>query len=281
MVTFFSKKNRVKINQLLIGNDNEFTAEHQILNGSIIFIGLIYLTTVILNYLSDLSFIVTVINSFVTLVFVVMYYFSRYQKVYKTVLFIFYLSIFSSLTADWFLASGLISSMPYYYLAFICFIIFFSSGTYRLVLVIIYILDIALLFIIEFNFPEVVTPYPNREVQLKDMYESFLLMVILIIYIVYSGKKLYLKERQNTIDLIKQYRINSEKLKNEFNNQIEKLSLREREVFQLIIEGKSNQDIAEKLFIEVGTVKIHINKIYKKLGTKDRKETINYVLRHK
>lgn len=50
------------------------------------------------------------------------------------------------------------------------------------------------------------------------------------------------------------------------------LSARELEVLSKISEGKSNKEIADELFIEVSTVKSHINKIYKTLKIKSRKE---------
>lgn len=46
----------------------------------------------------------------------------------------------------------------------------------------------------------------------------------------------------------------------------EKLTEREREIVQLIFEGKSNNEIATNLYITVNTVKIHIRHILKKLN---------------
>ena len=54
------------------------------------------------------------------------------------------------------------------------------------------------------------------------------------------------------------------------------LSLRQREVFDLIINGKSNKEITSKLNIELSTLKTHINQIYKILEIKSRRETKNY-----
>lgn len=54
----------------------------------------------------------------------------------------------------------------------------------------------------------------------------------------------------------------------------EKLTAKEQEIFDLILAGKSNKEIATSLFIEVSTVKTHINKIYGKLNVKSRKEAI-------
>ena len=43
------------------------------------------------------------------------------------------------------------------------------------------------------------------------------------------------------------------------------LTKRELEVIRLVIEGNSNTNIAEKLFVSKATVKKHLNNIYKKL----------------
>lgn len=57
----------------------------------------------------------------------------------------------------------------------------------------------------------------------------------------------------------------------EENNRLQSLSERELEVFNLLINGNSNKQICERLFIEQSTLKSHINRIYKKLDVNDRK----------
>jgi LuxR family maltose regulon positive regulatory protein len=52
------------------------------------------------------------------------------------------------------------------------------------------------------------------------------------------------------------------------------LSQRELEVLQLVAQGLSNQEIAGKLFIAVGTVKRHINNIFGKLGVTTRIQAV-------
>jgi LuxR family maltose regulon positive regulatory protein len=48
------------------------------------------------------------------------------------------------------------------------------------------------------------------------------------------------------------------------------LTARENEVSGLLIEGLTNQEIAERLFISPSTVKVHVRHIYEKLGVKNR-----------
>lgn len=52
----------------------------------------------------------------------------------------------------------------------------------------------------------------------------------------------------------------------------ELLTQKEKEILQLISQGKSNKEIASQLFVELSTVKTHINKIYSKMGVSNRKE---------
>jgi LuxR family transcriptional regulator, maltose regulon positive regulatory protein len=54
----------------------------------------------------------------------------------------------------------------------------------------------------------------------------------------------------------------------------EALSERELEVLQLIAAGKSNRRIATELFVSVGTVKTHINNLYRKLDAHSRTQAL-------
>lgn len=52
------------------------------------------------------------------------------------------------------------------------------------------------------------------------------------------------------------------------------LTLREREVLELVIEGRRNKEIADILSISTNTVKIHISSIFRKLGVRNRVECV-------
>ena len=56
---------------------------------------------------------------------------------------------------------------------------------------------------------------------------------------------------------------------------MKKLSLRERQIFNLILSEKSNKEIADIVHISVNTVKFHVKNIYDKLKIKSRKEALN------
>ena len=55
---------------------------------------------------------------------------------------------------------------------------------------------------------------------------------------------------------------------------VEPLSARELEVLRMIAAGSTNQEIAQKLYIDVGTVKSHNTHIFAKLGVKNRTQAV-------
>jgi NarL family two-component system response regulator LiaR len=59
------------------------------------------------------------------------------------------------------------------------------------------------------------------------------------------------------------------------------LTEREREVLNLVVQGHSNQQIADAMVISLSTVKAHISNILSKLQVASRAEAIAYALKHK
>ena len=63
-----------------------------------------------------------------------------------------------------------------------------------------------------------------------------------------------------------------QKVKEEYD-----LTDREKELVELIYEGRSNAEIAEALFISESTVKTHIYNIFKKMRIKNRMSVMRIV----
>ncbi|WP_439020636.1 response regulator [Bacillus thuringiensis] len=69
-----------------------------------------------------------------------------------------------------------------------------------------------------------------------------------------------------------------QKMKVESNEN--ELTEREKEILFELVKGLSNKEIAEVLYISDKTVKIHINKIFKKLNVKSRSQAVIYAVRN-
>lgn len=57
-----------------------------------------------------------------------------------------------------------------------------------------------------------------------------------------------------------------------------KISKREQEIVDLILAGKSNQEIQNMLFISLHTVKNHIYNLYQKFGVRSRGQLVHLIL---
>jgi len=57
------------------------------------------------------------------------------------------------------------------------------------------------------------------------------------------------------------------------------LTQREREILVLLVEGKTNKEIASKLSLSEGTVRFHVSNILSKMGVNNRTEAVSMALR--
>jgi len=53
-----------------------------------------------------------------------------------------------------------------------------------------------------------------------------------------------------------------------------KLTRRQKDIYALLMQGKSNQEIADKLFISLSTVKMHVSTVLGKTGVKNRAQLL-------
>ena len=62
--------------------------------------------------------------------------------------------------------------------------------------------------------------------------------------------------------------------------EVAKLTAREREVLELVAMGQSNQEIADKLVVAVNTVKVHLRNTLEKLELRNRQQLAAFAVSH-
>jgi two-component system, NarL family, response regulator LiaR len=71
------------------------------------------------------------------------------------------------------------------------------------------------------------------------------------------------------------------KMRQPLNVQLhDQLTNREMEILLLMAQGKSNQEIADELFIALKTAKVHVSSILSKLEVQDRTQAVIYAFKH-
>jgi DNA-binding CsgD family transcriptional regulator len=90
------------------------------------------------------------------------------------------------------------------------------------------------------------------------------------------GSSLHLDLNIEVTDIFTASFLINKKLKNGYEQNNHKLSMREIEILSLIMIGYTTKEIAEKLFISFETVKSHRKHILEKTGAKNTASLINY-----
>ena len=98
-------------------------------------------------------------------------------------------------------------------------------------------------------------------------------IAVILVLILISIALIWIKiEKIKTNDLITLIKTETIANKPSSENQLDKLSAKQKQVFDLIVIGKSNKEIMDELCIELSTLKTHINRIYKILGITSRQQ---------
>ena len=83
-----------------------------------------------------------------------------------------------------------------------------------------------------------------------------------------TKKKEVLVIKEVLVPSIEPFSLNEQRLK------VLGITKRELEILELIANGMSNREIAEKLFVSENTVKTHLSRLFDKLGAKRRTQAV-------
>lgn len=120
------------------------------------------------------------------------------------------------------------------------------------------LITINTLLVISGIIPPVIPPFVNKYLfQSSDGLFNIIILYWIIRY--FPKNSNFQPSYSNPSELVDKYQI----------------SKRELEIIHFVCQGKSNQEIADQLFISLGTVKDHLYRIYKKIGIKNRTQLAN------
>lgn len=105
------------------------------------------------------------------------------------------------------------------------------------------------------------------------IWSGYPLIAVVLVLVVISIAMLWIRiEKQKMDTILFTLKANIPAASDDREFKLTELSAKQREVFNLIVQGKSNKEIIAEMVIELSTLKSHINQIYKKLGITSRRE---------
>jgi DNA-binding CsgD family transcriptional regulator len=116
------------------------------------------------------------------------------------------------------------------------------------------------------GFRDYVCEMPGVQPKWKDqllVLESILIVFLLIIIVWLIVKQRKIRKWQSSTGNSKQLYAG--------------LTSKQQEILSMLADGKTNKEIATALFIEISTVKTHINNIYRQLNVENRRDAIEFL----
>lgn len=109
--------------------------------------------------------------------------------------------------------------------------------------------------------------------KVKLILQDYPIIIFLMVVISSFLVVLYIQINNRKIaTLSDQIKEDAEGNSEDLSSLLAELTVRQREVYELIISGKTNKEIRSELFIEQSTLKSHINQLYRKLNINSRNE---------
>ncbi len=186
--------------EMLFGASEKFSLEHRFLNGSLILGGLTAFSSMVFNIALHLGLYLQLLTAVTAVLLFGLYYFSRIKQKFYLPLYILSLAGLILISLLWLANAGSNGPMTYIYFAILAFFIFVHTGSARIIMVSLLILNLLVLYFIEKWFPHLVVPYDDPSIRAIDHY-SVLLPTILIIYFVVSYARLNLLEEKRKAEI--------------------------------------------------------------------------------
>lgn len=154
------------------------------------------LISLVVNIILGFDLYLLAIPLFSLIIFVVVYYLARMEKYVDFAKWLFLGSIFIFINLLWYYNYG--SHGPWFYLVILLYsyLIFMMAGRQLFIISIVLVLNVVVLFVFEYHYPDAVGNYPNEYSRIVDTYMAILLYGAVAYVLMTIAKRLYLKEYQ-------------------------------------------------------------------------------------
>jgi len=163
----------------VIGDPKHNSLEHRLFNSVSLVNGVINILGSFSNLQLENYILLFSLNFGTGIIFMIMYYYSRVKNIYYILFWPFNLTILAFLSYNWFLNSGSLGGAHYYLIPSLVVATILLRDHNVIGIYLFYISITAGLFIVEFNFPNLVTNYAKPEERMLDVSGNFIFVQIL------------------------------------------------------------------------------------------------------
>ena len=190
---------------MLLGSRNEFSMEQRFLSAFMLFSSVLAFLNMFVNIGLGMSEKVIVFVGFAGALMGVFYYFSRFRKVYTSILYFSSISILVVISFLWIESGGSQGPVIFPFFALLVFILLFYRGSLLVGMLSMFTLTIVLLYLLEWIYPEMITQYPDEKTRIIDHTLLLVPVILIISFFIYYTKSYYLseKEKAEQSDLLK------------------------------------------------------------------------------
>ncbi|MBL7926269.1 MAG: HAMP domain-containing histidine kinase [Bacteroidia bacterium] len=204
------------LGELCVGNRTFFTKQQRFYNLANIMGVVFYLSVVIINFINQLFFQLSLLCLVLALLHGLYFYLGRYKRIFKWMPWLLVIQSILIAIITWFSNAGANGPMPMLFVFAQAFLFSFVERRWQIWVTFFLVAAFISLTLIEYFAPEVVVQYPSVETQLIDLCCTYLVVVFVFLILTYVS--------QNDFDLEHNKLLLSNKLVIEQNEKLERLN---------------------------------------------------------
>ena len=180
---------------IAIGNPNEFQFEHRFFNSILFLVVVISFLASIINLLLQFDMSVTSMTLISLVVYLLLYWFSRFKKILEPTRWIAIIVLLVLLIPMWFTNGGSKGPIIFIFTILFSYTLLMLDKFAKKLLIFLIVIELVTLLAMEYYYPEWVSKYDNDLTRMIDLLTALLMYFSLGAVIIIYARKNYIKEK--------------------------------------------------------------------------------------
>lgn len=182
--------------KFISGEGHSLSLEHRIFNSSSFLICILAILATAINLVLGIHGTLTIVTLVLSLIFVVIYYLSRFKQLFEYLHLPFVILIYSVAIITWLLNAGTKGPIAYAFIVLLIVVISISSKKYYKHYVVAIIVILLILFAVEYFYPEYIIDYENDQIRFFDVTSTLIIFLVLSSLSIRAIKRNYETEKE-------------------------------------------------------------------------------------